>query len=169
MAKQSGGNGFSFSGSGKPAAETEGMQVGQDKDVHISVTGEAKLSQDAIEVVDGPGFKEKADALAFNEEVVTVVVHTTDDENAENPIEVGVNGRKQFFMRGVEQKVRRKYVEVLARAKVTKYAQNIKASDPQEFNRMRPTTALRYPFSLIHDPNTAKGGQAWLSKILAEG
>lgn len=166
MAKQNGG-GFSFGG--KPVAESQDTNPGEDgKHVDLSLNGEAKLSREAIEIPDGPQNKDKLDALAFNEEIVTIMVHESTDENAENPIEVGVNGRKQFFIRGREQEVKRKFVEVLARAKVTNYRQNVNASDPQVVNRMVASTALRYPFTLLADPNRQHGGQAWLRKIIQQ-
>lgn len=149
------------------AVETGGMQTGQDSPVHISLTGEAELIKEPIKIVDGPTSTAKMEALAFNEEMVTIEIASSEDPNAEMLIEVGVNNKKQFFRRGQQQTVRRKYVEQLARTKVTKYMQNVESTDPTVVNRLMPTTVLRYPFTLIEDKNP-RGGQAWLRKILAE-
>lgn len=101
------------------------------------------------------------------QEPVTVMVHDTTDPNAEELVPVGVNGRMQYFARGVAQTVRRCYVERLARAKSTSYSQNLdERLGEQNFNRMKSHHALAYPFSVIEDKNPK--GSAWLRGILAE-
>lgn len=173
MAKQGGDSkpnagGFAFAKNLNPVAETEEMKAGQDSPVDISLTGPAELHQEPIQIPDGPVNKAKLDALAFNEEKITVMVHESDDPHAEQLIEVGVNGKKQFFKRGVQQVVRRKFVEALARAKATNYSQKVDDPNPLVVNRLMPRTALRYPFSLIRDDNP-RGGHAWLQQLLAQG
>lgn len=116
-----------------------------------------------IEPVEGPYAMQKAEALAFNEEKVKVMIHESTDENAENPVQLCVNGRNQFLFRGQPLVIRRKYLEVLARAKGTRYAQRKEGTAEQQ-NMMLPHSALKYPFTVIEDPNPK--GAAWLQGIL---
>lgn len=121
-----------------------------------------------IETVDGPDAMGRADELAFMEEFVTIMVHPSTDPNAVPLPFTSVNGRPQYFQRGQPQRVRRKYVEILARAKKTTYTQTTE-HDPRTGNvyqKMNPHTALEYPFSVVEDPNPK--GVDWLRHILAE-
>lgn len=143
------------------------MQAGQNNPRDMPMDGDAMITAPLIEVVGGPGWKDKAKALAFNEEILDVVVHETTDENADPYPFVAVNGIRQFFERGTQQRVKRKFVEALVRSKGTKYSQrNAKDSNGNDVIRHDPHTALRHPFSVIHDPNP--NGLAWLRKIMAE-
>lgn len=131
-------------------------------------TAKPKLSVPVIESVDRPVDKKWAEAMAFNEEVIEVVVHTTSDKTAEKIVEVFNNGIRQMFIRGEKQKVKRKFVEVLARAKQTNYGnQQIKTDNGEEVYVYPASTALRYPFSVVNDPNPR--GIDWLKSVLAEG
>jgi hypothetical protein len=123
------------------------------------------LEQAHVEVPDGPVTKEKLAALAFMEEEVTVLVHDTTDETAEPLPQVINDGRSQFFIRGEEQKCKRKYVEVLARAKRTTYKQEMVIVAGEKTYRNVPHTALRFPFTVVEDHPK---GRAWLKKILKE-
>ena len=103
---------------------------------------------------------------AFMNELVIVMVHETTDENV-NPMPTpSVNGVMQPIMRGVPTRVKRKYLEVLARCKETKFSQ--RTANPMEPDRieMVPRTAFTYPFQVIEDQNP-KGG-AWLKAVMAE-
>lgn len=109
------------------------------------------------------------DELKFNEDMLTIVIHETEDENAEFLIPVGNNGVPQSILRGQEIQVKRKFVEVLAHAKA------VKIKTPEFVDntggrsiRIDKTSAHRYPFSVIFDPAGAKG-QAWLKARMAEG
>lgn len=126
-----------------------------------------------IEVVSGltPGVKgkgglsEQAQALIFNEEIVEVMLHESTDENAENPVFTACNGVPQYFYRGLPQQVKRKYVAILASVK----EHNVKTPefttpDGARGMSIRRTSSLKYPFSIIHDPNPR--GAAWLKALL---
>ena len=143
--------------------ETSEQSIGQDTPLEISATGDASIEKPDIEIIDGPSL----DAAAFMEEPVKVMVHESTDPNEVPVPYVGVNGRNQFFIRGKEQTVKRKFVEVLARAKLTRYKTEI-INDAQGNVRQRmiPATGLRYPFSVVEDKNP--NGHAWLKKVLAE-
>lgn len=150
----------------KPIEPME-MQVGQDNPRDMPMDGPARITDPLIEPVDGPNWKDKARELAFMEEIVDVLVHETTDENAEPYPGFGVNGRWQYFERGTQMQVKRKYVERLARAKRTAYTQrNTKDQNGNDAIRHDPHTALKYPFTVVHDPNPR--GRDWLRKILSE-
>ena len=154
--------------------ESQEQKVGQDGVREIQADGE--LNKAKSEAVDGHHLIEPVgieatnqkwlDEMAFINEEVTVRVHPSTDKNANPFPEVFVNGRVQRFVRGAEQKVRRCYVEVLARAKGTTF-DNVKMKDTEgEDKYVYPThTAEVYPFVVIGD--TPKG-EAWLKRVLAQ-
>lgn len=152
----------------KKSFEPMEQKVGQDKPRDLPTTGDAHLDAPVIEPVQGPDWKQKAAALAFLEEHVTIMLHDTTDKNAERIVQFAVNGRNQYIMRNVPTTVRRKYVECIARAKMTTYSQeHYKDANGNDAIRNVPHTALRYPFSVIEDRNPQGG--AWLQAVLAEG
>lgn len=105
---------------------------------------------------------------AFFNEMVDVIIHESTDPAAIPIPQINVNGTNQFFIRGQKMAVKRKFLARLARMKQRRYTQQI-VNDPASGNviqRMVPHIGLRYPFSVISDPNP-KGPQ-WLQKILNE-
>ena len=152
-----------------PKINIEGADL-PTKTVEVPTTGAlpsglvAEIS--AIEVVDKPLAADYQAALAFMEEKIEVMVHETTDPNAENPVQVAVNGINQFFMRGQPQTVRRKYVEVLARAKRGNITTPEVTQGGERTATIRKTQALAYPFSIIRDDNPK--GPAWLKQIMQE-
>lgn len=149
---------------------TDNMQVGQNQSHIMPAFGPVDVENfaDQFQVVDGPEWPQKADALAFMEEPVMVRLATTTDPNAERFPHVGVNGVNQFFERGKPQVVKRKFVEALARSKpVTVKTLDAKDFDGNDTKVIEKTTGIRYPFEVLRDDNPR--GPAWLSKVLAEG
>lgn len=154
--------------------ESQEQKAGQDTTREFNADGE--LNKPRSETVDGhhlietagaeAGNKKWLDEMAFMNEEVTVRVHPSTDKNANPFPEVFVNGRVQRFVRGAEQKVRRCFVEVLARAKGTTF-DNVKMKDPEgEDKYVYPThTAEVYPFVVIGD--TPKG-DVWLKRVMAQ-
>ena len=145
------------------------VKVGQDTHLDVPMTGDISSilrTDHTVEVVDGPSLGDYAKQLAFNEEYVEVVVHESTDKNAEPIVDVYCNGTPQRFVRGVTQKVKRKYVEILARARQTSISTKVSAqgADGETVNRIDKHTAARYPFSVVYDANP-KGG-AWLKQVL---
>lgn len=107
------------------------------------------------------------DMEAFMNEIVIINVAETTDENQPPHVVVSVNGVNQPIARGVDTPVKRKYVEVLARCKETKFSQPARNMDnPEAGNGLRGKTALAYPFTIIQDRN--QRGGAWLSAVLKE-
>ncbi len=153
----------------RKALESNEQTVGQDKARAMKSTGNARESLDAAEVqpVDRVVSKDKLEALQFNEDILTVMVHETTNPIDDPMPEVWNDGKVQRFQRGVEMQVKRKYVEVLARAKKTTYTQRKeKDGNGDEKYINVPHTALKYPFSVLHDPSPR--GRDWLKNVLAE-
>ena len=103
----------------------------------------------------------------FMEEVLEVYVHSSASENDPPHGILNVNGINQPFFRGEITPMRRKYVEVLARMKETKYSQPAQnMMNPEAGNVVIPRTLNVYPFEVRRDPNPL--GAAWLHQILRE-
>lgn len=112
-------------------------------------------------------FKAKAAALAFNEELVTVQILDTDNPNAEQVVNLGINGVNQFIFRGHEQTIKRKFLEQLSRAKT----ENISTPEYTDAQGNRATKivksqGLKYPFRVVKDDNPL--GARWLEGILKQ-
>jgi len=104
-------------------------------------------------VAESRDFSKLAADEAFMNELVTVMVHSTTDENQPNHVVVNCNGMNQPLIRGVPTTVKRKYVEILARMKETKYTQVTRnASAPEQID-MIARHGLSFPFDLVEDKN----------------
>jgi len=152
--------------------ETGDHQTGQDayQERIMDPTGPGKESLAKTPFIETEKMvdPEKAANLAFAEEVLVVMVHESQDENDEPYPMVCNGGIRQYFIRGMDQPVRRKYVEILARAKVTKYSMRMtKDFAGNDTYLYIPHTALRYNFNVVEDPAGDKGRQ-WLKMIQAE-
>ena len=103
----------------------------------------------------------------FMEEVCKVYVHSSANEGDPGHFILNVNGINQPVFRNETTPMRRKYLEVLARMKETKFSQPTRDSgNPEPGNALIPRTVQVYPFQVEHDPNPL--GAAWLRQILAE-
>jgi hypothetical protein len=149
---------------------TQELPLAKDKEVVLPPSGSIADSLDELRTVEvhaQPLQDDYAAALAFAEEKVTVMIHEDTDPNAENPVQVAVNGTNQFFFRGQPQDVKRKYVEVLARCKRTRISTpEITDGSGARTNVVRQSSSLRYPFSVMYDPNPR--GAVWLKNIMTE-
>ena len=110
--------------------------------------------------------RELAASEAFLNEMVEVMVHSSTDENQAPHVILNCNGTNQPILRGVPTRVRRKYVEILARMKETKYSQVTRNPAAPDQIDMIARHGLAYPFELMHDDNPR--GRAWLANVLAE-
>lgn len=136
---------------------------------YLGSTGTVEIGErpGAEEFDTSPAPQDKVELEAFMNEVLTIMVMESADENDAALVDVAVNGRRQYIRRGVEQEVRRKYVATLARAKRSDYDQvTLDPRDGEAVNRLRHRRGLRYPFQVIRDPNPV--GSAWLRSVLAE-
>lgn len=119
-----------------------------------------------IDVVDKPMPKDALDLEAFMNEPVTIIVNPATDPDEPRLVQVGVNGVNQFLPRGEPMTVKRKYVEVLARAKRTNFSQTLDERLGEGMNHLKAMHLLRFPFSVIEDRNPS--GAPWLRGVLAE-
>ena len=152
----------------KRFVDTDDHEVASPGPREMSSTGPAReaLSSSVIEVVDRPVDKDKLANLAFMEEPVTILIHQSDSPTAVQYPEVWNGGRKEIFQRGVRKTTKRKFVEVLARMKMTKYHQEeVTDKDGVKGIRYNPYSALVYPFAVEDD---TEKGKDWLRRILAE-
>ena len=144
--------------SGATSATLKGSKVIADSiEVH---------SDQEVEPIVNSEFDRTVSEEAFMNELLLVELHDDNDENAPPYAELSVNGVSCPLVRGTPTWLRRKFVEVLARCKETKYTQ--RTANPMEPDRieMIPRTAMVYPFSVLEDPNPK--GRAWLQAVKAE-
>lgn len=85
--------------------------------------------------------------------------------NAQPVVDVYCNGVPQRFVRGMEQVVKRKFVQILINARTTSVRTRTGVEGGNVVNQLTRHTAVRYPFSVIEDRNP-RGG-AWLRESLA--
>ncbi len=147
----------------------------QPEDITLPASGSIDGVRDTViePVADLHNFNEKAAALAFNEEMLEVIIAESSDVNPEHYVFLSVNGRgpmkngDPWVPRGVQVKLARKYVERLVRAKpVAIRTVEARDADGAQTMRIQRTSALKYPFSVLHDPNP-RGG-AWLRDLMAQ-
>ena len=143
-------------------------QIGQDQTKVISSAGKAEIVEEtSIETVPGPNLGNVTELEKFMQEPIEVLVYEPFETGQENVVRTAVNGKNQFIVRGIPQMVKRKYIEVLARArKVNVSADGFKDPNGEAKNVVRITSGLQFPFQVISDPNPK--GPAWLRQILAE-
>lgn len=112
-------------------------------------------------------FKSLVDSEKFMNELVEIDIAPGQAEGDNPCVVLSVNGVNMPVWRGVPTRVKRKYVEVLARMKQTSYSQRPQdMSNPERSNELLPRTFLVYPFQVLEDKNPK--GRAWLQAIMAE-
>ena len=133
----------------------------------IPATGKAEVISESELVVTTNLEKNYADQLAFLEEPVEIMVAEPQDEKESSLVQLFVQGRSQMIIPGQPIAIKRKYLEVLARAKQIRYKPVVKINDltGAPVNMMIPRLVLRYNFSVIQDKNPK--GAEWLRRILA--
>ncbi len=111
-------------------------------------------------------FKQTMDLEVFMNELVKINIYPDGAQGALEVVTLTVNGINQPVIRGLDQVIKRKYVECLARSRVTSYRQVVKdASQPEKIS-MVPVAGLTYPFTLREDRNPR--GAAWLDALLKQ-
>ncbi|MGE5524342.1 MAG: hypothetical protein ACM3SS_11550 [Rhodospirillaceae bacterium] len=110
---------------------------------------------------------EKTAKLAFDQELVTIHVHTTTDPTAPQKFELGVNGHMVVLERGKSYTLKRYLVEKLMRCKETTFRmeEGISADGVREYKYI-PQDALRFGFSITKDDHPRSAD--WQRAILAE-
>ena len=140
-------------------------------DVAKDETGEG-LGMDELNIAGGIeqvsefDWRQIAEVEKFMNERLVIMVFPDRSEGALRVIRPEVNGLCQPILRGVKTKVKRKYVEALARTISTSYDQVQRDPSDRSSLEMIPMSNQTYPFTVIHDPNPA--GRAWLEAIIAE-
>lgn len=138
----------------------------------LEATGDEKMfsipetGMEPIENVKEDNFKEAIEREKFMNDRLTIVVAQTADKGRNKVIVPNVNGINQPIVRGVKTQVKRKYVEVMLRDKVSRFEQVTPNPMRPEMKKMDEITALTNPFEILHDPNPY--GRAWAESILAE-
>lgn len=146
--------------------DTRDQKIGQGQTFNLPATGPVGPLEDEIETVDTPRWRDKAKMEAFMAEFVEIRVADTGGVNEEQFIDIGSNGVRQFVQRGVWQRVRRRFVEVLARAKRDViHTPEFTDAAGNNSTRLVKTPVLRYPFEM-RDKNP--DGQVWLQRVLLE-
>jgi hypothetical protein len=148
---------------GKRSVSSGEEQIGQPQEYNPAA---GELPVDDIEICDTPRWKTKVKELAFMDEFVEVIIPKTGNAHEEQFIDVGNNGRPQLIERGVWTKVRRKYVEVLARAK----KDYITTPEYVDFQGNRAAKISKTP-ALLHNiemRDRNPDGYAWLQRVLGE-
>lgn len=133
------------------------------KDQGVAILDDAPVIETVAESTD---FAALAASEAFMNEMVEIMVHSTTDENQPTQFLLNCNGVNQPVVRGINMTMKRKYVEILARMKETKYTQHTPNPAAPDVSELRARHGLVYPFDLIKDNNPK--GRAWLSNVLAE-
>lgn len=104
--------------------------------------------------------------LLFMEELVTIQIHDTGDEQQEQLVPVFCNGRSQYLPRGKDITIKRYFVERLLRAKPENVKTRLTRTVEGDIrNHIDKTRSLKYPFSIVRD--TPKG-LVWAKRIRAE-
>lgn len=152
---------------GRREISTADMEIGQRADLLIPNDGPLVREREEIAAVDSPPNKSQLDELAFMEERVTIRIEPSADRFAKQVVDVYVNGVPEWIPVGQPYTVKRKYVEVLARAKQeTISTVSGSTNDEDPVNRIQRFNSSKYPFTVINDPSPR--GAAWLTRLLAE-
>lgn len=151
--------------------DTTDLDVGQK--THIDMPGEGVIDRSALrekaveetDIVTASGVDEYAKELAFYEEPVEIEIHESTDKNNPEPIiDLYCQGVPQRVIRGQPITVKRKYVQILCNARHVSMDTEVKMDGDNVINRVNKRSALRYPFSVIHDANPR--GRDWLRQAL---
>lgn len=106
--------------------------------------------------------------LAFMEEEVEIILRKGREKFAPLYEMFGVDGKTLWVMTDRPTKLKRKYLEVMARSQPmdirTESGEDV--SDALTFNRTQRHLSSNFSFSVIKDPSP-KGG-AWLAKLMRE-
>ena len=140
---------------GKPT-EAHSGELGKGRTLNMSEIGSGEGIQ--------PASENDINMSKFMNDLLTIVVTDSNDKDTLPVVVPNVNGINQPIIRGERCKVKRKYVEALARCTYTRYEQ--RALDPSrpENIQMVEKTALVYPFVVYDDPHPK--GREWLQNIL---
>jgi len=132
--------------------------IKQEKPLHINEIGDPGPVE--------PASPNDIEMEAFMNDMLLIIVHESPLEGQLEVIAPQVNGVNQPIVRGKETRVKRKYVEALARSTVTNYRQTTPDASKPDNIQMIPRTSVTYPFSVLHDPHPK--GREWLKQLTAQ-
>lgn len=127
---------------------------------------------DKIETVNDMPDTAYADELAFAEDILTVVLHKGRERFAPDFVPVGCNDeRMRWYPVNTEVKMKRKYVEILARSsQMDVRTRSFKIEEDEAANTVnevvRSLSSL-YPLTVVHDPSPK--GRAWFEIVMRSG
>lgn len=165
-----------------PAKEQLSADTPQTQPPDISLAFDKPLQRgESIEAIDKPLQNDYLQALQMAEEPITIMIEPSQEENAPIVIDCWVNGKGAEVLDprtnrwlelnclpiGGAVTTKRKYVEVLARAKIDGI--RTKTGDmTQELpeNKIVRNTSRKAVFSVLHDANPR--GREWLTRLLSE-
>lgn len=118
-----------------------------------------------IEIPDkDANFLKLAADEAFMNEKVKIYVAMGQGEGELQILSPSVNGIQQPVVRGVNQVIKRKYVEALAHTITTTYNQTVMNPAAPDQISMQPRTTHTYPLTLVEDRNPQ--GRIWFEKLV---
>lgn len=117
--------------------------------------------------LEEPAMADKMAKLKFDQERLTIHIQETNEEQADTFFEVGLNGKNWLFQVGqTYDNIPRCVVGVLASAKPFTYTNEEYTDNGIQKVRQLQKMGLRYPFTVIHDPNPM--GPEWLKAALSQ-
>lgn len=133
---------------------------------HIPVIDTASTERDTeiIRLPEPNPKQDYLDELAFMEEPVTIVLARPAEKHAPQAHCFRVNGEACWIPVGRRVTIKRKFVEVIARAQPYSVETEVIQHEKHEENKIIRTASGRYPFSVLRDDNPR--GFDWLSKLL---
>lgn len=158
---------------GIPNSKTDTTDLDVGQKTHIDMPGEGVIDRSAMreqaiestDIVGASGADEYAKELAFYEEPVEIEIHESSDNDNPDPIvDLYCQGVPQRIIRGQAITVKRKYVQILTNARHVSMSTEARVDGDNVINRVNKRSALRYPFSVIHDANPR--GRDWLRQAL---
>ena len=157
---------------------TADMAVGQQP--RIVLHDDAPIDHESVIIpVEQMPASNYINALKFAEEPVTIRIERSGEKFAPHSVDCWVNGvGAEVLMNGKWVQLgylpighaittKRKYVEILARAKHDTVQTNVTKHEENEDNFIDRHTSQKTPFSVLRDANPT-GGE-WLTRLLAEG
>lgn len=158
----------------RAVVDTNNEKIGGSGVATMASTGAPEIIHDDEESASGIDLaqhlpKAKTERMAFDNEMVTVMVQESGDTKYPDPcISVWVNGKHQLFVRNMQITCKRMYVEALARSRPESYDnQEYTTNDGVRGYRYIKRASVKYPFQMIRDDNPR--GAEWLRTLLATG
>jgi hypothetical protein len=151
--------------SGQKEIHTGGMLLGAPSDILLN-DGDLAIGGNTIEPVDRPLNTDYMKELAFMNEEIDIIIAETTDENAENPVSVGVNGVFKLFFRGHLTRARRYFVDCLIAKSSRVTTPKVKNGAGEDTFAIRQHQSHKYPFTVVRDPSPR--GAQWLRTRMAE-